>query len=177
MQNIVLWICGLSGTGKTTLANLAAERLRARGENVVVLDGDRMRAVLGWEERHLPDERRQLAQTYGRLCREIASQGPIVICATISLFHKVHEWNRANLPGYVEIYLKVPVDTLRQRDPKGLYADSEHDLDNTVVGIGLNYEEPVSPDLVIANHGDTSPDDAVGQILDHLETWTPEAEN
>ena len=60
-----------------------------------------------------------------RLCRMLASQGADVVCPTISLFHEVQRWNRENIPGYREIYLRVPLDELRRRDRKGIYAAAQ----------------------------------------------------
>lgn len=111
------WITGLSGAGKSTLARMLVEHLRNCGRTVVFLDGDDMRAVMGRTNAHTRDERLDLALSYGRLGKLIASQGIDVVIATISLFHEVHEWNRKNLPGYVEIYLDVPLEELKRRDP------------------------------------------------------------
>ncbi len=121
----VFWFTGLSGAGKTTLADLVAKRFRMRGEVVVLLDGDELRPVFnfstGSSTNHTPKQRLALGKQYGRLCKMIAEQGVTVVIATISLFNEVHKWNRANLPNYFEVYIKVPLNELRRRDPKGIY--------------------------------------------------------
>src|SRR5688500_8175924 len=100
----VFWITGLSGAGKSSVAQLLARRLRERGQAVVHLDGDVIREVLGLEKTSYDrEDRKRLAGIYGRLCRAMASQGIDVICATISMFHDVRRWNRKNIPGYREI--------------------------------------------------------------------------
>ena len=88
-----------------------------------MLDGDELREVFGattpGDENHGREARLQLAFQYTHLCRVLASQGLVVVVATISMFKEIHKWNRDNLPGYFEVYLNVPIDELRRRDPKG----------------------------------------------------------
>jgi adenylylsulfate kinase-like enzyme len=90
----VLWITGLSGAGKSTLALKVAQRLRAKGEAVVVLDGDVLREVFGATatnaQNHGREGRLALAFQYAHLCRVVASQGLTVVIATISLFKEIH---------------------------------------------------------------------------------------
>ena len=118
----VFWITGLSGAGKTTVGRELSSRLRAAGRPVTFLDGDALRAAIAEDLGHSAGNRRQSAMRNARLCRLLAEQGADVVCATISLFHEVQRWNRENIPGYREIYLRVPIDELRRRDSKGIYA-------------------------------------------------------
>lgn len=159
----VYWITGLSGAGKTTIANLLAPALRARGRIVVQLDGDRVRAVLGTlGQGHGRADRERLAWVYARLCGEIASQGPDVICATMSMFHAIRDWNRAHLPDYREIYLRVPVDVLVTRDTKGVYAAMRD-----VAGADQTADLPTAPDLIFDNLPPMTPQIVVETILAH----------
>lgn len=150
----VIWITGLSGAGKSTLAKLLVSRLKGYGKSVVLLDGDELRDVFGAvtanETNHGREGRLALAMQYAHLCRLIASQGLTVVIATISLFREVHDWNRANLPGYFEVYLKVPVDELRRRDPKGIYRRFDAGELANVAGLDLSVDEPESADWVAA---------------------------
>lgn len=149
----VYWITGLSGAGKSTVASLLAARLRAHGRVALQLDGDVLREIFSPDAAHDPEDRLRLAQAYGRLCREVAAQGIDVVCATISMFHAVRKWNRENIPGYREIYLRVPIAELERRDSKGLYrAVKEGDAKN-VVGVDIRAELPEAPDLTVENHG------------------------
>lgn len=149
----VIWITGLSGAGKSTLATGVVARLRHYAEHVVMLDGDELREVFGAvavnAENHGRDGRLALAMQYARLCRILASQGLTVVIATISLFREVHTWNRANLPGYFEVYLKVPVDELRRRDPKGIYRRFDAGELSRVAGLDLPIDEPEAADWVV----------------------------
>jgi adenylylsulfate kinase len=129
-----------------------------------LLDGDVLRAILGDRFGHGADDRRAISMCYARLCRELSSQGFDVICATISMFRDLHDWNRANIPNYREIYLRVPQAELERRDPKGLYARARQGGLSDVVGLDHPMEEPRAPDLIIDNHGATGPEDAVALI-------------
>lgn len=165
----VVWITGLSGAGKSTVARALGERLSQRNISFVLLDGDEMREVLGRTQATTPEERRELAGIYGRLARNLANQGHVVICATISMFHDVRDWNRANIRNYFEVYLRVPQDQLVGRDAKGLYARAAGephggDKVGALVGLNSDFEEPRNPDLVIDNFGGTSATAAVDQI-------------
>jgi cytidine diphosphoramidate kinase len=160
----VVWITGLSGAGKTTVAGLVADRLRAGGRPPVLLDGDRVRAVLGPLGFDLPlgydlPSRRALAAGYGRLAGELAGQGHLVLCATVSMFHAVHAWNRAHLPNYLEVWLRVPLEHLRRRDTRGVYAGG------SAVGAGIEPQLPTAADLVIDNHPPVAAADAAAAVL------------
>ena len=121
----VFWITGLSGAGKTTVGMELWRRLRTAGRSAVFLDGDALRTVIAEDLGHDTEGRRRSAMRNARLCELLAEQGDDVVCATISLFHEVQRWNRENIPGYREIYLRVPMDELRRRDSKGIYAAAE----------------------------------------------------
>lgn len=139
-QGRVLWITGLSGAGKTTLARALQQAL----PGALLLDGDELREVLGADGQGFDAQsRRHLALTYARLAGLLARQGATVIVATISLFHELHAWNRAHLPGYVEIFLDVPEAVRRARDPKGLYAANARNM----AGSEVPAELPLEPHL------------------------------
>lgn len=160
-QGIVVWITGLSGAGKSTVGEQVAVTLRGKGRAVVWLDGDRLRAILGTADSGFdPESRLALAMSYGRLCAELAGQGIDVVCTTVSMFHRVRDWNRQTIPNYFEVYLRVPLDELRRRDPKGHYRDSRD-----MIGVHHDAEEPLTPDLVIDNHGDHDAATAATQVI------------
>ncbi len=147
----VIWITGLSGAGKSTLARELTFNLRAAGKTVLMLDGDELRAVFGSINSHNygREGRLALAMQYAHLCQVIATQGLTVVIATISLFREVHAWNRANLPGYFEVYIKVPVEELRRRDPKGIYRRFDAGELTHVAGLDLPIDEPEAADWIV----------------------------
>ena len=139
----VFWLTGLSGAGKTTLGRELWRRLRADGRPATFLDGDALRAAIADDLGHTAEDRKQSAMRNARLCRLLAQQGFDVVCATISLLHEVQRWNRQNIPGYHEIYLRVPMEELRRRDNKGIYADARLGSRRNVVGIDVTAEIPI----------------------------------
>lgn len=141
----VIWITGLSGAGKTTLARALMPHLPPRS---LLLDGDELREVLEATTSSFDyTGRKALAFTYARLAHMLARQGLTVVVATISLFHEIHIWNRKYLPGYVEVFLDVPKNVRCTRDPKGLYA-AEASGQQRLAGGEIAVEFPASPDIV-----------------------------
>ena len=156
----VIWITGLSAAGKSTVAAIVVERLKAAGERPILLDGDALRTALGTQAFDR-ESRRRLGFAYARLCRLLAEQGHTVVCATIALHHDLHAWNREHLPGYTEVFLDVPLGELVRRDSKSVYADGRE-----VVGVGLAAELPTDPHLVLRTYGATTPEVAAAEILE-----------
>lgn len=165
----VFWITGLSGAGKTTLAEMLTAHFRSEGRPVVMLDGDIMREALGASTKHTRDERLALGFQYAGLARMIARQGVTVIVATVGLFREIHQWNREHQPGFVEIYLKVDLEELRRRDPKGIYARFDAGLLDNVAGLDLQIDEPVTPELTIENHKGIDPEASLKLLLQTFE--------
>lgn len=164
-QGRVIWITGLSGAGKTTLA----QALVARLPHAVLLDGDDLRAVLGATSSGFDRAGRlALAQTYARLCKLLADQGHTVVIATISLFHEIHAWNRENLPGYLEVFLDVPEEERRKRDPKGLYAAARAGNVRHMAGAETTVDFPQAPHLVLPT-AELSLETCVAVILDQMQ--------
>lgn len=156
------WITGLAGAGKTTIGLELLKLRRLERANVVFLDGDLIRFVLGeLGEGHERGRRETLAGVYSRLCAALVVQGQDVICCTISLFHSVQEWNRRNIPGYTEVYLRAACDVLKERKPH-IYRGERA---NNIAGISQPVEFPLNPTLTIDNDGVRTPEDIARQIL------------
>lgn len=161
MSGKVIWFTGLAGAGKSTIARGVYGELKRRHASSVYLDGDEMRAVLGGRAGFSPAERLELGLTYGRLCRLLSGQGIHVVMATISMFHVVYEWNRANLEDYCEVYVKASYESLCRRDQKSLYSA----VRRQVVGLDAVCEEPSRPDIVIDNDDGSVVGDHVDRVL------------
>lgn len=148
---LVIWITGLSGAGKSTLAAAVTDLLRAESRAVALLDGDVFRDLVGDGLGH--DTAGRLANAYrlARFAAHLSGQGLTVVCATMSLFPEIWDWNRENMPRYLEVYLRVPQSVLERRDPKGLYGRARRGELQGVVGVDLPVREPERAHLVLDN--------------------------
>lgn len=151
---MVIWIIGLSGTGKTTLATQVVERIRQLNGKVVLLDGDLIRTLFGNDVDHTIEGRRRNAERLSVLSKFLADQGIHVVAAVLSIFPEWRRWNRENIPNYSEVYIKASMETLLRRDIKNLYARARKGEIVNVVGVDIPFPEPESPDLVIENDAD-----------------------
>jgi adenylylsulfate kinase-like enzyme len=147
----VTWIIGLSGAGKTTIARELVAQRRADGFCVAMLDGDALRDVWGDNLGHTLEDRRTNAWRTCRLCKYLDSQGLDVVCAILSLFEATRAWNREQLSRYIEVFLDVPMEELKARDPRGLYRATADGRARNVAGVDLEFERPRNSDLVLAN--------------------------
>jgi len=143
----VIWITGLSDSGKTTLARHFSSRLRSLGKPPTLLDGDQLREVFWDHQTFDRQSRMQLGFKYASLCKMLALQGHTVIIATIALFREIHTWNRKNLPGYFEVYLDTPLEELRKRDSKGIYRRFDAGEISNVYGLDLKADIPLYPEF------------------------------
>ena len=153
MDGQVIWITGLSGAGKTTVAAALDQCLRERGLIPILLDGDILRNLFKSTDEigktYNREARIKLALKYAHLCKTLSSQGFTVIIATISMYNESYAWNRTNLPNYFEIYLKVPLKELRRRDPKKIYQRYDAGDLSDVAGLDLAVDEPLEPHVIL----------------------------
>lgn len=164
---MIFWIIGLSGAGKTTIGRALYDCISARYPNVVHLDGDNVRRIMGNDLRHTREDRRENGNRVCRLCKELDDQDIHVVASILSLFEEHRAWNRENLDEYVEVFVDVPLPELKERDPKRLYAKAEAgDIEN-VVGYDIPFEEPQHPDVIVDNTKPFESPEAIAQrILD-----------
>jgi adenylylsulfate kinase len=164
MGGTVVWITGLPGSGKTTLATEVERFLRGRSAAVVRLDGDVFREAMGNDLGYTREDRLRNAWRLARMCKLLSDQGLDVVCATVSLFREIHEWNRASLARYVEVYLRVSRETLVARNQKGLFRKALAGEVGELVGVDQDFDEPAAPDLVIDNDCAEPPASAAARI-------------
>ena len=150
---MILWIIGLSGAGKTTLATEVVRLARREASNVAMLDGDVAREVWGDALGYSMADRQRNAERLCRLGKFLEGQNIHVVCAVLSLFEESRRWNRANLNDYYEVFVRAPLSTLIERDSKGLYTRALRG-EISLPGINMDFPEPSSPDEKIDNNGD-----------------------
>lgn len=169
----VIWITGLSGSGKSTITKKVVERLNEKEIKCVILDGDEVRQVLSMNSQGSCNvekrDRIELAFMYSKLAKLLESQGHIIIVATISLFKEIHAWNRKNFMDYIEIFIDVSKQDLIKRDPKGIYKALLNGEASNVAGFDLEVDLPERPDYVLKYGGET-PEQSAQKLLDFLKS-------
>lgn len=164
----VYWITGLSGAGKTTIGRLFYNKLKEIKKNVIFLDGDELREVFGNDLGYTKKDRFQCAMRYARICRLFSQQGIDVIICTISMFEDIRKWNREHNKNYIEIYVQVPIEVLKKRDQKGLYSGIADGTTDSVVGMDLDLELPIRPDITLNNTGNVTPEKQACKLMEIL---------
>ena len=158
-KGTVYFFTGLSGAGKTTLGGLFHRRLKARKNDVVLLDGDSIRLVYNEDISYSEESRRKGASRTFRVANMLAEQGIDVVVCSICMYSAVRQWNREHIRNYREIYIQVRKETLLHRNQKGLYTAGKN-----VVGVDLPFDEPKTPDIVVKNDGEETPEEIVRRL-------------
>lgn len=166
-KGFVVWMTGLSGSGKSTAANLLAERLRAAGESAIVIDGDMVRMHLCSDLGYSKHDRDVNVMRVGVLCEYLSRHGVIVIAAIISPYRDARADVRKMIPEFVEVYMQCSVEILTERDVKGLYKRALAGEIENFTGVSDPYEPPDLPEVMI-HSGIESAESGVVQILDKL---------
>lgn len=148
---MVFWLIGLSGAGKTHIGKALASSLKHKQSNVIFLDGDIIRTIIGDNLGYDLEARKESGWRICRLCQYLDSQGMIVVCSVISLFKMHREWNRENYSSYFQVFVDVDTEELKSRDPKGLYSAFARGEVNHVAGLDLPFERPTDSDMIIRN--------------------------
>jgi sulfate adenylyltransferase len=171
-QGFTVFFTGLSGSGKSTIANaLRVKLLELGGRPVTLLDGDVVRKNLSSELGFSKEDRDLNISRIGYVASEITKNGGIALCAPIAPYESSRRRNReliSPLGGYILVHVSTPLEVCEQRDRKGLYAKARAGIIKEFTGISDPYEEPVDADVVI-DTTTTSPDEAANQIILHLE--------
>ena len=164
-----LWLTGLSGSGKSTIANLLEKRLAAERRHTFVLDGDNVRHGLNRDLGFTEADRVENIRRVAEVARLMVDAGLIVIVAFISPYRAEREYARSRFePGdFREIFVDAPLATCEARDPKGLYARARLGEVRNFTGISSPYEPPEAPDLRL-DTGTESPERCVERVLEYL---------
>ncbi|HEV2362693.1 MAG TPA: sulfate adenylyltransferase subunit CysN [Caulobacteraceae bacterium] len=165
----VLWLTGLSGAGKSTIADLVEKQLLALGRHTMLLDGDNVRHGLNRDLGFTDADRVENVRRVGEVARLLAEAGLIVICSFISPFRAerrmVRELTRPT--AFFEIFVDTPIEECIRRDPKGLYAKAKAGGIEHFTGLDSPYEAPQAPEMRVATIG-TSAEEAAAAIIDEL---------
>ncbi|MGO9124555.1 MAG: bifunctional sulfate adenylyltransferase/adenylylsulfate kinase [Terriglobales bacterium] len=171
-QGVTIFFTGLSGSGKSTIANvLLTKFLETGGRPVTILDGDLVRKHLSSELGFSKEHRDINIRRIGYVASEITKNGGIAICAPIAPYDSVRKQVRSMIEpvgGFILVHIATPVETCEQRDRKGLYAKARAGIIKEFTGISDPYEEPKDAEVVI-NTADLSPEEAAQEIILHLE--------
>ena len=145
-KGILFWITGLSGSGKTTIAEKIKIQISKKYGPTLTLSGDDLRKIFSFNK-FSKKQRLNYALSYSKFCKRIIDENINLIFSTVSLFHKVRKWNRANINNYVEIYIKSDINEIIKKKNKFFYKGNF----KNIVGKNLRAEFPVSPDIIIEN--------------------------
>lgn len=162
-KGILYWITGLSGAGKTTIGNRLYYRIKSEQKNTIILDGDILKKIAGNDLGYRREERLERAYRYSALCKLLTDQGINVIICTIAMFDEIRDWNRRHIEKYVEVFLDVALEVLKQRNRKGLYSKEKRNI----AGVDVEVEYPKNPDIVIKNDGSQSIKEGIDRIVQY----------
>jgi adenylylsulfate kinase len=148
-RGFVVWFTGMSGAGKSTLARRLEPVLREHGLKVEVLDGDVVRTNLSKGLGFSKEDRDTNIRRIGFVAKLLARNGVTVVVAAISPYREVRDEVRRSIGDFVEVYVKCPLNVLKERDPKGLFSKALRGEIANFTGITDPYEQPVNPEVTL----------------------------
>src|SRR5260370_14863128 len=167
-KGFVVWFTGLSGAGKSTIANALKAELELRGRHVELLDGDEVRTHYSKGLGFSKEDRNTNIRRIGYVARLVARSGGVAITAAISPYREVRDEVRAATPGFIEVFVRCSLDELVRRDVKGLYKKAIAGEIDHFTGVSDPYEDPLHPEVVVDSEHETV-ESAVEKVLLALE--------
>ncbi len=168
-QGAILWLTGLSGAGKTTIAFAVGQELQRRNYPTELLDGDIVRTHLSQGLGFSKQDRDTNVRRIGFVANLLSRHGIIVIVAAVSPYRAIREELKQTTTNFIEIYVQAPLAVCESRDVKGLYAKARVGQIKHFTGISDPYEEPINPDIICETARFTI-EQCVNQVLHCLET-------
>ncbi len=146
---MVIWIIGLSGSGKTFFSKKIYEKIKNKNKTILI-DGDEVRKYITYDLKHSLKDRKKNSLIISNLCKFLEMKGFLVICSILSIFIDHQKRNRKLYKNYFQIYIKSKLDILKKRNNKKIYSK------RNVVGKDIKFPEPFKSDLIIENNYDKS---------------------
>ncbi len=167
-RGVTVWFTGLSGAGKTTIAERLEQALRDRGRRVEMLDGDVVRTHLSKGLGFSKEDRDTNIRRIGFVCKLLARNGVIAIASAISPYREIRDEVRADNVDFVEVYTRCPLEVLQERDVKGLYAKALRGEIANFTGVSDPYEEPLNPEVLVETDKETL-EESLAKVVTRLE--------
>lgn len=170
-RGVTIWLTGLSGSGKSTIAFTLEHALVEMGHLAYVLDGDNIRHGLNKNLGFSAEDRAENIRRIGEVAKLFTDAGVITVTSFISPYRQDRDAVRAKLAegDFVEVFVNAPLDVCEQRDPKGLYVKARAGEIKGFTGIDDPYEAPANPEVVL-NTAELSPEQAAAKLIEELST-------
>lgn len=170
-KGVIIWFTGLSGSGKSTIAHEVEERLYQMGKLGYVLDGDNIRHGLNGDLGFSPEDREENIRRIGEVAKLFSQLGIITMTAFISPYRKDRKRvrNLVKEGEFIEVYVKCPLDELKQRDPKGMYEKALKGEIKEFTGISAPYEEPQNPEIILETEKETI-EESSKKVINYLKS-------
>lgn len=166
-KGVTVWMTGLPGSGKTTIALEVERRLREMGRNVEILDGDEVRKGLSSDLGFSKEDRQRHAKRVTFVAKVLTRNGVIVLVGLISPFRAFRQYAREEIGEFIETFVDTSLEECIERDPKGLYKLAQAGEIKDLTGLQDPYEAPEDPELVIPTEG-ISVEEAADMVMDQL---------
>lgn len=166
-EGVVIWLTGLSGSGKTTTGKILERYFREKGSKVEFLDGDELRRTISSELGFSKEDREIHARRVAYLSHLLSRNGIITIVALISPYRTFREYARNLTGNFVEVWVQCSLETCVKRDPKGLYRNASQGNITNMTGVQAPYEPPLNPEVTIDTENAT-PQECAGKIIEFL---------
>lgn len=163
-----LWFTGLSGAGKSTIANILEKKFQEKGLKIEILDGDVVRTHLSKGLGFSKEDRDTNIRRIGYVASMLSRNGVISVTAAISPYKEIRNEVREMSENFIEVYAKCPLEIVEKRDVKGLYKKARAGEIPQFTGISDPYEEPISPEITVETNKET-PEESAGKILEWLQ--------